>query len=252
MKYFILASGSKGNATIIKGPVTKLLIDLGISLKEYTERLNIFNLQKERVFAVLFTHKHSDHITTQFNKVANGNVYAPLNTLPFDAPYKIVTPYTPFTINEFTITPLPTSHDVSDSVGYIIETKDHKLVYMTDTGYISTRNLELMKNADAYILEANHSPGLLLKTNRPFDLIQRILSDTGHLSNEAAAHYLAELIGPRTRHIVLAHLSEEANTPEVALETLDKVLRKYGIDQSKLTIVTANQYVPITGDLNEN
>jgi phosphoribosyl 1,2-cyclic phosphodiesterase len=252
MKYFVLASGSKGNATIIKGPETKILIDLGLSLKEYKERLNVFKLQEERVFAVLFTHKHGDHITSQFNKVANGNVYAPANTLPFEAPFKLVVPYTPFTINEFKVTPLPTSHDVSDSVGYIIETTEYKLVYMTDTGYISTRNLEMMKNADVYIIESNHSPSLLLKTNRPFDLIQRILSDAGHLSNEACAHYLAELVGPRTKHIVLAHLSEEANTPEVALETLDKVFRKYGIDQSKLTIVTAKQHVPIMGELNEN
>jgi phosphoribosyl 1,2-cyclic phosphodiesterase len=252
MKYFILASGSKGNATIIKGPHTKLLIDLGLSLKEYKERLNVFNLEEDRVFAVLFTHKHGDHITTQFNKVANGNIYAPANTLPFAAPYTEVKPYLPFIINEFKITPLPTSHDVSDSVGYILETDEYKVVYMTDTGYISTRNLELMKSADLYIMESNHSPGLLLKTNRPFDLIQRILSDEGHLSNEACAHYLAELVGPRTKHIVLAHLSEEANTPEAALETFDKVFRKYGIDQSKLKVVTANQYVPISGELNEN
>lgn len=252
MRYFVLASGSKGNATIIEGPQTKILIDLGLSLKEYRERLNIFNLREDSVFAVLFTHKHTDHITAQFNSVAHGNIYAPADTLPLPAPHKEVLPYVPFTINEFTITPLPTSHDVPNSVGYIMETDDYKLVYMTDTGYISTQNLALMKNASAYIIESNHSPKMLLQTNRPFSLIQRILGDTGHLSNEACAHYLAELIGPRTRHIVLAHLSEEANSPEVALETIDKIFRKYGIDQSKLKIVTAKQHVPIMGDLNED
>lgn len=252
MKYFILASGSKANATIIQGPKTSILIDLGLSLKEYRNRLEVFNLQEEDVFAVLYTHKHSDHLTPQFPRVANGNVFAPRNTLPLGSVYNEVRPYVSFTINEFTITPLPTSHDAPDSVGYILETEEYKAVYMTDTGYISTRNLEMMKNADLYILEANHSPKMLLQTNRPFDLIQRILSDTGHLSNEASAHYLTELIGPRTKAVILAHLSEEANTPEVALSTMDKVFRKFGIDQSKFVLKAALQHTPIFGDIHEN
>ncbi|MDY0214617.1 MAG: MBL fold metallo-hydrolase [Bacilli bacterium] len=252
MKYYILASGSRANATIIEGPETKILIDLGLSLKEYRNRLDLFSLKQEDVFAVLYTHKHSDHLTPQFKSVANGNVFAPQNTLPRGSEYYVVEPYNAFLLNEFTITPLPTSHDAENSVGYIIETKDYKVVYMTDTGYISSRNLSLMKNAHLYIIESNHSPRLLLQTNRPFDLIQRILSDTGHLSNEACAHYLAELIGPNTKEIILAHLSEEANTPEEALKTMDKVFRKYGIDQSQFKLRAAHQYVPISGDLNEN
>ncbi len=252
MKYYVLASGSKANATIIKGPETTLLIDLGLSLKEYRNRLELFNLEAEEVFAVLYTHKHSDHLTPQFNSVANGNIFAPALTLPRGTKYYEVTPYESFLLNEFKITPLATSHDTDTSVGYILETNGYKAVYMTDTGYISTKNLDLMKNAHLYIIEANHSPRLLLQTNRPFDLIQRILSDTGHLSNEACAHYLAELIGPNTKEIVLAHLSEEANTPEEALSTMDKIFRKYGIDQSQFTLRTAHQHIPIKGDLSED
>ena len=252
MKYYVLASGSKGNATIIKGPSTTLLIDLGLSLKEYRNRLELFNLQEEDVFAVLYTHKHSDHVTPQFKSVANGNIFAPALTLPRGTKYFEIRPYESFLLNEFKITPLPTSHDAPNSVGYILETGEYKVVYMTDTGYINTTNLSLMKNADLYIIESNHSPRLLLQTNRPFDLIQRILSDTGHLSNEACAHYLAELIGPNTKEIVLAHLSEEANTPEEALKTMDKIFRKYGIDQSQFTLRVANQHVPIAGELSEN
>lgn len=252
MKYYILASGSKANATLIKGPKTAILIDLGLSLREYRNRLSLFDLDENEVDAVLYTHKHADHLTPQFPRVANGNIFAPNETLPADASFYEVTPYVPFTINEFTITPLPTSHDAPNSVGYILETDHDKVVYMTDTGYISTRNLALMANASLYIIEANHSPTMLLQTNRPFDLIQRILSDTGHLSNEASAHYLAELIGPRTKAIVLAHLSEEANSPEVALATMDKVFRKYGIDQSQFRLLAAAQHIPLAGDLDAN
>lgn len=252
MKYYILASGSRANATIIKGPDTTILIDLGLTLKEYRNRLELFNIKEDDVFAVLYTHRHSDHLTPQYKSVGNGNIYAPAKTLPNGATYNEVYPYIPFTINELKITPLPTSHDAPASVGYIIETDDYKAVYMTDTGYISTRNLEMMKNAHLYIIEANHSPRMLLQTNRPFDLIQRILSDTGHLSNEACAHYLVELIGPNTKEIVLAHLSEEANTPEEALKTMDKIFRKFGIDQSKFTLRTAAQHIPINGVIHEN
>jgi phosphoribosyl 1,2-cyclic phosphodiesterase len=249
MKYYILASGSKANATLIRGPKTSVLIDLGLSLREYRNRLALFNIDENEVDAVLYTHKHSDHLTPQFPRVANGNIFAPKETLPEDASFYEVVPYVPFTINEFTVTPLPTSHDAPNSVGYILETDGHKVVYMTDTGYISTRNLSLMANASLYIIEANHSPTMLLQTNRPFDLIQRILSDTGHLSNEACAHYLAELIGPQTKAIVLAHLSEEANTPEVALATMDRVFRKFGIDQGSFKLVAAAQHIPLSGDL---
>ena len=252
MKYFVLASGSKANATVIQGPQTSILIDQGLSLKEYRNRLSLLNLHEEDIFAVLYTHKHSDHLTPQFPRVANGNIYAPSHTLPAEASYYEVIPYRSFKINEFTVTPLPTSHDAPASVGYVLETETSKTVCMTDTGYISSRNLEYMKNADLYIIEANHNTTMLLQTNRPFDLIQRILSDTGHLSNEACAHYLAEIIGPRTKEIVLAHLSEEANTPETALSALDKVFRKYGIDQSQFRVTAAQQYTPVWGEINED
>lgn len=249
MKYFVLASGSKGNATVIKGPQTTLLIDLGLSLREYRNRLSLFSLKEEDVFAVLYTHKHGDHLTPQYSKVANGNIYAPAKTMPAEANYYEVKPYVSFMINEFKVTPLATSHDAPHSVGYVFETEDYKVVYMTDTGYISTRNLEYMTNANLYIIEANHNTTMLLQSNRPFDLIQRILSDTGHLANEATAHYLAEIVGPKTEAIVLAHLSEEANTPELALKAVDNVFRKFAIDQTGMNIVTAQQHTPISGEL---
>ena len=94
---------------------------------------------------------------------------------------------------------LPTSHDAKDSVGFIFDDGEESLAFMTDTGYISDKNISLMKNKTYYIIEANHNERMLLKTNRPYVLIQRILSDTGHLSNEASAHYVAEMDWGKTR-----------------------------------------------------
>lgn len=251
MKYYVLASGSKGNATVFVGPKTSILIDLGLSLKEFRNRLSVFELDESHIAATLFTHNHSDHVNRNYAAIAGHNLYAPKETLPETAVYNIVEPYQTFKINEFTITALPTSHDAPNSVGYVIEVESFKTVLMTDTGYINSRNLEHMKNADLYIFEANHNERLLLQTDRPFSLVQRILSDTGHLSNEASAHYLAELVGPNTKEIILAHLSREANTAELAIDTVTKIMRKYRIDLSKFKLRAAGQFIPIWGDLND-
>lgn len=251
MKYFILASGSKGNATIIKGPQTKILIDMGLSLVEFRRRLQAMSLREEKIFATLYTHSHRDHLTPNYVYLTPNNIYAPPSVLPHGAEFTKVFNYKPFFINELKITALPTSHDAVNSVGYIIETNEHKIVLMTDTGYISQANLALMANADVYIIEANHNAKLLLETNRPFSLKQRIISDNGHLSNEESAHYIAEIVGPSTKEIILAHLSEEANTPEHALKAYEEVFQKYRIS-GNITIRIARQHTPIKGEINDH
>ena len=101
---------------------------------------------------------------------------------------------------------------------------------MTDTGFISEKNLEVMRNADYYIIESNHNIKMLLQTNRPAELKQRILSDFGHLSNEDSALYMSELIGDKTKEIALAHISEEANYNEKALGTYLRILKERIVD----------------------
>lgn len=249
MKYFILASGSKGNATIIKGPQTKILIDMGLSLKQFNERLARFALESKNINATLFTHSHSDHLNANYASITPDQLYAPPGVLPNGAAFIPVNNYEPFFINELKITALPTSHDAINAVGYVIEMDDQKIVLMTDTGYISSRNLRYMENADVYIIEANHDVEMLLATNRPFPLKQRILGDSGHLSNEESAHYIAEVIGSKTKEVVLAHLSEEANTPTTAVDTFKEIFKKYRISE-KVVIKVANQHEPINGASN--
>lgn len=252
MKYYILASGSKGNATIIKGKETTLLLDMGLTLKEFRNKLALFNLSEKEIDATIFTHDHTDHLKAHMALINGAQIFAPRSELLNGANYEVVKDYVPFSVGEFKVTPLPTSHDTLYSYGYVIENDKEKIVYMTDTGYISNQNLSLMKNADLYILEANHCPRLLLETNRPFSLIQRIMSDEGHLSNQKTGHYLAELIGPRTKEVVLAHLSEEANTPEVAIATVEEIFKKFGINQTKFNLRTAAQYTPLFGETSED
>lgn len=246
MRYYVLASGSKGNATVLECEHGRILIDLGLPLVELKKRLATFDLQLEDIDAIFYTHYHRDHLYHDYKKINKNIIYATKGT--FDRPeVNCIEPFCSYQIAGFNVLVLPTSHDAKDSVGFIFDDGEESLAFMTDTGYISDKNISLMKNKTYYIIEANHNERMLLKTNRPYVLIQRILSDTGHLSNEASAHYVAEMVGENTKEITLAHLSEEANSPEVALSAFKKILPRKDIDISKIEIKVAKQYLPICG-----
>ena len=119
-----------------------------------------------------------------------------------------------------------TSHDVSDARGYIFKSEEKELVYITDTGYIPQKNYEKLQNKDLYIMESNHDVKLLMEGKYPYYLKQRILSDIGHLSNKDSAYYLSHFIGDHTKKVILIHLSEENNQPEIALSTLRDTLER--------------------------
>ena len=150
-------------------------------------------------------------------------------------------------VEHFTITPIEASHDAENTLGDVIKNKNEKLVYLTDTGMISEKSLSKMKNADYYIIESNHNIRKLHQTNRPASLKLRILSDTGHLSNEASAIYMTELVGSKTKEIILAHLSEEANDPELALKAYRKIFQKAHIDLEKINLHCASQREIVEG-----
>ncbi len=245
MKFYIIASGSKGNATLVADHDSVLLIDMGITLKKLKDGLSSTPYRFEDIRAVLFTHDHSDHLAGKdfFSLEQRYAAKGTCETLP-EHELKV---YTTYDIEGFKVTVLPTSHDAVNPVGFVFEKKNEKLVYMTDTGYISERNLTYMKNAQYYIVESNHNIKMLLKTNRPYDLIQRILGDYGHLSNEDSAMYVSEMVGENTREVVLAHLSEEANTPEVALAAYFRIFRKRLIDIDRINIHAASQHQLVVG-----
>ncbi|MBP5694230.1 MAG: hypothetical protein J6X03_02095 [Bacilli bacterium] len=138
------------------------------------------------------------------------------------------------------MTPLKTSHDAINPCGFLIENDGEKLIYMTDTGTIPKKSLKYMVNADYYFIESNHDLDMLNNSGRPRFLINRIAGSYGHLSNEDSAYYMSGLVGPKTKKIILAHLSEECNTEELALKTYKYIfeLRKVNYD---IDIVCAKQ-----------
>lgn len=245
MKFYILASGSKGNATLVESQGRLLLIDAGLNKTRLKEAFAKTPYTLEQVQAVFFTHEHSDHALGK-DFFPQEIRYATKETLPV-LPERALTPYNTVSWFHIRITPMAISHDARNPLGYIIEDHASSLVYMTDTGYISEKNLLLMANKHHYILESNHNVAMLLKTNRSHDLKIRILGDSGHLSNEDSAMFFSEMIGPNTKSVYLAHISEEANTPELALETYHRVLRKRKKLTEQYQIRVAQQWEVVFG-----
>ena len=245
MKFIIIESGSKGNATLLIDEGRILLIDMGVTLTALKNALKTIDKKPIDINALLLTHSHSDH-TKGVGYLDPMPIYCTEGT--YDSlDVNTINAYESFTIGHLKITALEASHDAENTVGFLIENSKEKFVYMTDTGMIPEASLKLMKNATYYVIESNHNVKKLHQSHRPIDLKLRILSDNGHLSNEDSAIYMSELVGNKTKQIFLAHLSEECNTPELALNAYKKVFTKCHISLDKIELTCANQHEPVIG-----
>lgn len=244
MKVKVLASGSKGNCTLIRTNNLNILIDIGITYQQLATELETINLNPKDLLAILITHTHSDHIKglASLVKKTNIKVYVleeMVEELSKKIPLDNLFIYEePLEIEELKINLIKISHDV-EGVGFIINHNTKSLVYITDTGYINRKYLPLMKNKNMYIIESNHDEEMLMEGPYPYILKQRVISDKGHLSNKTTADYLLEIVGEKTKHIILAHISENNNTEELALNTTKNLLEENGIYKN---IIIAKQY----------
>lgn len=244
MKVKVLASGSKGNSTLVRTERINILVDIGITYQQLYSELEKINLTPKDISAILVTHTHSDHIKglSALVKKTNLKVYAleeMVDELSKKIPLDNIFIYeNPLELDELKINLIRISHDV-EGVGFIIEHKNHSLVYITDTGYINQKYLPLMKNKEVYIIESNHDEEMLMEGPYPYILKQRVISDKGHLSNKTTAEYLLKTVGENTKKIVLAHISENNNTEELALSTTKELLEQNNIYKD---IIIAKQY----------
>lgn len=233
LKFKSLASGSKGNCSIVICSNTKIIIDIGISYLKLKRKLESSGMDISEFSILLITHSHSDHIKGLSSIIKHTNIklgmtkemykefedIIPINRIIFLQDKNI--------LNDVGIDLIHTSHDTPCSYGYIINYNNKSLVYITDTGYINRKNLQLIKGKEIYLIESNHDEELLMNGRYPHFLKQRVLSDKGHLSNKATAEYLNKLVDNNTKYILLAHLSEENNKEELALtETKEKLSGK--------------------------
>jgi phosphoribosyl 1,2-cyclic phosphodiesterase len=248
MEFHVLASGSKGNATFIYEDGCGILIDCGIARKQLLFKLKNLGFSETDITYVFLTHDHYDH-NKNIHIFNQDIVFTSRNNIDDIDDYHTLIPYEHRQFGIFDVLTLKTSHDASDPIGFIFSTQE-TLLYMTDTGYVSQKNRKYMHNLDYYIIESNHDIEMLMNTKRPLFLKNRILNDKGHLNNEYSAKLMSELIGDKTKEIVLAHLSQEANTPEKAMETYLKIFQEQNISFKNIKI--ASQVNVVSGGKHED
>ena len=227
-----LYSGSTGNCFAIVAPSGTILIDAGKNAKRLNGALAEAGIDADSIGAILVTHEHTDHISALpvFLKkhpvpvhIANGCAY---KLLPHPSVEPLLHPHPPIYdawICGMHVTSFPTPHDSRASVGYRIEIPDgdgnlYRIGYATDIGYVTPEIEEALTGCDAVILESNHDYDMLMTGPYPYDLKKRIASRRGHLANPDSAALAARLCAKGTKKLMLAHLSQENNSPDIAYD----------------------------------
>lgn len=238
----VLASGSEGNCTFIQTKNKKILIDLGMNNKYITSKLAEINVLPTDIDYVFITHTHADHTGAMkvFFKNNKPFVFLDERMLP-EIDFMNDYPNLCFdsgvlNFDGLSVEILKTSHDAPGSRAYIFREDNSSVVYITDTGYINQRYFDKLTNLSLYIFESNHDVEMLMHGKYPSWLKARIRNDEGHLSNNQCAFYLSKFIGPNTKEVVLAHISKENNTPEIALDTLKSSLVENNIDFNNIIV----------------
>lgn len=235
MKICVLSSGSKGNATYIETNEHKILVDAGRNSKYLAECLTKIGVNPNDIDYVLISHNHKDHISALKVFV---NKYRPtlllsqkiFEQLPEIRDYDDIEIYEDeIKLNNLRIYCIKSSHDAIDSRNFIFEEDGKSVVYVTDTGYINQKNFRILNNRNIYLFESNHDIEMLMNGPYPKFLKQRVVGSNGHLSNKDSSFYLSKLVGPKTKKILLMHLSEVNNTEKKALETIKDTFKEYEI-----------------------
>lgn len=246
MRACVLASGSKGNVTYIETKNHRILLDMGKNNKYITDALKQINVDPKTIDIILISHLHSDHTSALETFIKK---YQPIICMPEEMfleinsikEYKHIKIYDDeINFDDLKIYAIKSSHDATASRNFIFECDGHSIVQITDTGYIKSKYFKLLKNRDVYFLESNHDIEMLTHGPYPDWLKRRVLSDEGHLSNQAAGFYLSKLIGENTKKIILMHLSEVNNDSKIALDTVRNTLKEYKIDFNDIKCAEQN------------
>ena len=236
----VLASGSGGNSTVVSSSRTRLLIDCGLSCKETCKRLHASGIDPRSLTGILITHEHADHVgglhvtakklgvpvfmtgathgawQQTFTDSAGNRVRAERLEL-FEAGRR-------FEVGDIGVLPFTIPHDAADPVGFTFTAEGIKLGYVTDLGYLPASVREHLRGCDGLMIESNHDLEMLRVGPYPWAVKQRVMSRVGHLSNEAAAGFLEDDYDGQAAYVILAHLSESNNLPELARVTAERAL----------------------------
>ena len=246
MQVAVLASGSKGNATFVEMDGIRILIDAGISARRIKQELAALGESVEMLDGIFITHEHGDHIKGLPNLVKKYGIQIYSRPATFRAmscyeelPGDCVNPIIDrIQLGRVAVRAFDIPHDAAAPVGYIIQGTS-RCVVATDIGNVDDRLQQMLEGAQVLVLEANHDEEMLKQGSYPYNLKQRILGPLGHLSNRRMAQVVAEL-RRRPQKLILAHLSESNNRPELATDTVKSVLDSYGINNMEIYMTAQN------------
>jgi phosphoribosyl 1,2-cyclic phosphodiesterase len=249
LRVCLLASGSKGNAVLIEAGDNRLLVDAGLSARELNRRLGLVQTDGDSLNAVLVTHEHSDHCSGlgpiarrhQLPVFVHHRARSVLRNPGRLEDCREFDDGCTLAFRDLQIETVPLTHDAAAPVGYIIDTGAGKIGVLTDLGIATRLVVERYRHCRVLILEFNHDPRMLRDGPYPWHLKQRIRSNHGHLSNEAAAQLLSELVWGGLEGVFLAHLSETNNCPQLAEQSARLVLAAQNCCNPQILIGTQAQ-----------
>jgi len=244
VKICSLASGSKGNCLYLETGDTRVLIDVGMSLRETLLRMEGCGLDPAGVHAVLVSHEHIDHIRSAGSFARKFKIPVLTSHLVHCKAEKylkktMVTEFesgSAFSFRDVRIDPFPITHDACDPVGFLLESGEGRCGSATDLGVATRLVMEKLRGCRALNLEANHDVGMLMDGPYPWELKQRIKSRHGHLSNEESLQLLHELAHDRLEALVMAHLSEVNNHPDHVQCATQSFLRDQNVCAPRIVI----------------
>lgn len=249
MRVINLASGSKGNATLVEHGKTKILIDAGLPLKVLEERLAKAGCSIGEIGAVLVSHTHIDHVKSvaKISTKFGIPVYAPRECF-FEEKLSLVgmeqrreVGLEDFFLDEIKVQTFEVSHDAPKTIGFVFHCDGNKVGLVTDVGYLDELILSKLQGSNLVMIESNYDAQMLENGPYPYILKRRIASRMGHLSNFDCSRAILELSKRGTQYFMLMHLSETNNTPEIAYNTVMNVLYDEFGEDNGVRIMLAEQ-----------
>ena len=236
----VLASGSRGNSAVVQTSTTRILVDAGISCRETFKRMKGLGEDPRCLSAILVTHEHSDHIcglatlakklkipvfmTGATHQCWSRALRDEKGLRPKLERLEVFAAGKSFQVGDIAITPFTIPHDAADPVGFTLRAEGVKIGVATDLGYVPASVRDHLRRCEVLIVESNHDIEMLRVGPYPWSVKQRVMSRLGHLSNDALAEFFTNDYDGEAAYVVLAHLSEHNNHPEIARRAAEKAL----------------------------
>lgn len=251
VKFCVLASGSSGNAALLATESTRILVDAGLSMRELGRRMLAAGENLEDLDAILLTHEHSDHISAVPVLARRMKKPTPFFMTRLTSPaidwehsVPILEPFQAganFRIGDIEVQSFSVPHDAIDPVGFCFQAQGVRIGVATDLGYIPASVKYHLNRCDLLLIEANHDLEMLKVGPYPWSVKQRVMSRVGHLSNTVTCDFLADELDSRAQHVILGHVSEANNHPEIVRAMAEEALERRGFFAPRISVAEQTQ-----------